>query len=143
MKSDKLISDLQSKLENMNLIDFYIIEFDRSGKLLLAGSFDFCYYHEIEVIFGGVSFVCCPTTNFSMDQIRIADKVEVDNLNQMYDIDNTGYIVAIDDETVNAVYYIVCEEINYNIQTVKYYDDLGQIIRDNTISEWAKEKMSI
>jgi hypothetical protein len=31
-----------------NLIDFYIIRLDRSGKLLLAGSFDFCYNHDME-----------------------------------------------------------------------------------------------
>ncbi|MGF7142438.1 hypothetical protein HNQ56_000856 [Anaerotaenia torta] len=145
MKFEKIMSDLQSKVENMNLNDFGIINYNGGGMLLLAGSFDFSYYHEIEVIFGGVSFICCPASNFSIDKIRIANEKEAVNLNKMYDIDNSGYIVAIDDELANTAYYIVCEEITYNIQTVKYYDELGQRIkdRDKKISQWAKEKMSI
>jgi len=51
MKMDAIIDELQNKLEEIDINDFCIIRFDRSGKLLLAGSFDFCYYHEVEIVF--------------------------------------------------------------------------------------------
>lgn len=139
--SNEILLSFQYELENTNIYDFYVLSFNRSGKLLIAGTLDFSYYHEVEMIFGLVSFICCPLTTFNISKIRLATTEEVEILLKTYEIDTTGYVIAFDDDALSKSYYIVAEEFEYNFELVKYYDDNGNIIHgEEIISDWAKGK---
>lgn len=60
----------------------------------MLGSSDFSYYHEVEIIFQNVNFICCPTDSFTMDRLRIIEKSELENLYQITDNIGDGKIIV-------------------------------------------------
>lgn len=135
-----IIDSFQNELDKTNVEDFYIIRYDRSGKLILAGSFDFCYYHNVEIIFHDVSFICCPSSTFTVNRLRIADESEIQELHQMiHGYQKDGFAICMEDTFSNTSYYIIAHDIEYKFQKVNYYCD-GKIIKGEVISDWAKEK---
>lgn len=54
--------------------EFRIDSFDGS-RLVLIGSFDLCYYHDVEVMFTEVAFIRCPTY-FTAPKFREAGKTD-------------------------------------------------------------------
>jgi hypothetical protein len=140
---EETIMKLQSQLENTNIDNFYIACLDRSRNLLLLGSFDFSYHHELEVIFQDVSFICCPTEGFIINSFRIACEDEITKLEKVMNDSWEGTIMALEDTTYHKSYYIVAGKIEYNFQLVKYFNEYGKQIEGEMISDWAKEKLSI
>lgn len=133
-----IVNELQSKLENTNIEDYNIAYLD-IDKALILGSFDFSYYHNIEIVLYEVSFICCPTTTFTINQIRIANKEEISSLDWiMHGIQNEGDVIALDDTFSNISYYIVAQSIEYNYEVVKYFNE-GKLIK-GALSDWAKMK---
>jgi len=122
-KIEEIIKRFNNELEKTSIEDFYIIRFDRSGKLILAGSIDFCYYHDVEIIFHEVSFICCPASTFTVNRLRIANEFENQKLNQiMCGNQEEGFYIAMDDTFSNISYYLVAQEIEYKFQEIKYFD---------------------
>lgn len=70
------LKEIQRNIDEMNIGDFYVISTDNAGNVVVAGSFDFSYYHNIEINFHKVSFVSCPISLFKIDTIRLASEEE-------------------------------------------------------------------
>ena len=114
-----VIEKLNHFLEKSNCSDFCIKCFD--GFILnLVGSFDLCYYHEVEIIFINVYKISMETT-FFIDCDRKPFQVQANA-----DYDGVFEIVITDDTNTNQS--IICENIDLIIERVKYYDDNGNRI---------------
>ena len=62
--------DEVNQLSTDGVDEFRIDAYDGS-RLVLIGSFDLCYYHDVEVTFTEVAFIRCPTY-FGVPKFRTA-----------------------------------------------------------------------
>ena len=123
-ESKNIIEKINHFLEKSNCSDFRIKSFD-GFKLHLIGSFDLCYYHEVEIVFNGVYkismeidfFVDCDKKPF---QFHKADKANADCDNEMIKI------IILDG--TNTKQSIICQDIDLIVGRVKYYDNTGNRI---------------
>ncbi|MFZ5986763.1 MAG: hypothetical protein ACOYWZ_06530 [Bacillota bacterium] len=136
---NEIINCFQNELERTNIEDFYIIRYERSGRLLLAGSFDFSYYHDVEIIFYDVSFICCPGSTFTVNKLRLATNSEIEEVSRFMDgYEKDGFVICLEDSIFNSKYFIAAYELKYKFQKVHYYLN-GKLIEGEIISDWAKE----
>lgn len=147
MGSEKImhlkIQDLQNELDANNISDFQLYSFD-NFTLKIVGSFDFAYYHNVEITFYGVSYVSC-ATDFSNATIRLATDQDRKDLlltrtrrfnytppvykgpeNYIGEkIDNIIICIPISEnlDKENCVkYFIVARDFDYKFEDVLYYD---------------------
>jgi hypothetical protein len=114
------IENINNYLLNSNCSDFSIRHFDGS-KLYLIGSFDLCYYHEIEIIFHEV-FRLDLETSFGLDLTHPPFQFNIET----FDADKMVEIFVVDN--CNTKQSIICENIDFNIGIVKYHDEAGKLI---------------
>jgi hypothetical protein len=137
--SYKTIETLQNELCKTNIDRFAIINSNRDS-LTLAGSFDFCYYHEIEIEFLDVEFIFCPGGIFSVNCIRVASETEINELSKSLNgYSKRGFVVCLENR-FKEKFYIISQQVNYRWGMVYYY--LRENLQDGErIAEWAlKEK---
>lgn len=136
-----VVKNLQEDLGKTNLEEFYIKSYkDYGGKLLLVGSFDFSYYHDVEVIFYDVSYICCPTSYFTVNRFRVADENEnVKFVNLFSGEQYKGQLIALDDTFLSISYYILANNMEYNFSKFFYFNE--DKTKEELISDWAKERL--
>jgi hypothetical protein len=114
---------LNEIVKTTNTTDFRIQSYD-SVNLTLTGSFDFCYYHEVELIFGEVSYISLPS-QFWNPFIRMAIDAEIAGIRAIIAIDETESVYCIEAETSASLeklpFYIVAESVSINEGLVFYY----------------------
>lgn len=140
MKSSivKILENLQEKLEKGNIEDFYIIK-SNGYELILAGSFDSSYYHEVEITFLDVQFIVCPGQNFSINRFRLATDSEIKELAKYTSgYDTQGFTICLEHTEWNEKYYIVVNEIEVNWEYVYYYNR-ENLKSGERIAEWVKK----
>lgn len=131
----KTIDDLQNRLKRTNISDFNII-YKNEYDLILAGSFDFAYYHDVEIIFSDVDFIFCPGCMFSISNFRLATNDELLELIKfMHGWEKEGFVTCLDD-----TYYIVAQQIQFKFHNV-IYEVKKDFICEQRISDWAKAKV--
>jgi hypothetical protein len=129
--------DLQNGLKMRNIYDFQFESYN-DFTLKLIGSFDFAYYHNVEITFYGVSFVMCPT-KFMDANIRLASSEEYDwflknnRINYMED-DDILFCFTIRE---SAKYFILAEKFDYIFEEVLYYKK-DNLEKGQRIAEWVK-----
>jgi hypothetical protein len=102
--------------------DFRIQSYSGS-KLLLIGSFDLCYYHDIELIFSEVSFIRCPTT-FFCPHFTQADTGHGESRFQIH--------------TDEGDFEIVAGSLDATIGKVFHYDRGDQLQPGERIADWVR-----
>jgi hypothetical protein len=138
-KFDDTFKKFQDELSKTNIFDFEIRLYENYN-LLITGSFDFSYYHEVEIIFYNVLYISSLTTNLISYHIRLADEDEINDFrkNNIY-LSEDDYLVVLYDEYHRN--YIKMQGMEYKFNLVKYYDDNSKYISDQLISDWAKNCM--
>lgn len=119
------LGQLQQKLKEGNIEHFYITEpIQHQGRqLVLAGSFDFSYYHNVEITFHEVEFILCPGTIFNVELFRLATEEEIVQLNAiMYGYERSGTVFCLENEFEEQRFYIVAKQMTYQFGMVYYYD---------------------
>jgi hypothetical protein len=136
-----IVDELQNELSKTNIDDFRVLKFtqEREGTLTIAGSFDFCYYHEIEINFYGTSYISCPTS-FNNARFRMASELEIRLLkDKIYD-DCGEYVVCIVVDEIYGMtkeYFIVANGLDYAFGTVFYYE--REVLKEGEkIADWVK-----
>ncbi len=137
------ISSLQSELDANNISEFRIFEYNvqeytfgqfdvkapHRFYLKIVGSFDFGYYHEVEITFFDVRYISCPTF-FRGGRFRFATADEVhlidENSNNSFFFDPEDKVICITiDESLYgnnaAKYFIIAENFDYVFEDVLYY----------------------
>ena len=122
-----------------NTTDFRIDSYNGEN-LLITGSFDFCYYHEIEVDFKEVEYVNLPASFFN-PKFSMANLAEQKIVRVQAGLDNAITIYKIEAETGlsegSLSFYVAAMQVEIREGTVYYYE------RDNLkegerIAHWVK-----
>lgn len=137
MMAEKL-SKLTDELKNTNIDDFYIIHYDSSSKLTLAGSFDFSYYHDIEITFDDVSFISCPGSVFKVDTFRLATQEESKLLYEISHGYNEHTAICLEDNMFKTKFFITANDLNYSLAKVYYYQR-ENLQPNERIADWARK----
>jgi hypothetical protein len=102
--------------------EFRIESFDGS-RLVLIGSFDLCYYHDVEVTFTEAAFIRCPTY-LREPKFREAGKTE----------DGMRFEITTDEGT----FEIAAESAAVGVGKVYHYDRGAQLQPGERIAAWVK-----
>ena len=94
--------DEVNRLSTGGMVEFRFDSFDGS-RLVVIGSFDLCYYHNVELVFTEVAFIRCPTS-FYEPQFRNAGTAE----------EGTRFEIKIDE----GVFEIIAESAAVRLGTV-------------------------
>jgi hypothetical protein len=124
-EQNKKLEQLQQELKANNIEHFYMIESGQkqSQQLVLAGSFDFSYYHNVEITFSEVEFILCPGTIFNVELFRLATEEEIAQLNSiMYGYERNSTVFCLENEFEQQRFYIVAKQMTYHFGMVYYYD---------------------
>ncbi len=123
------IDQLQPWLIQEQIEDFYVLRQTEWGRLVIAGSRDYSYYHNVELIFHEVQFLMLPTQVFTVERIRLATAEERADLNRsMHGHEQMGRVFCLESSFEGTRYYVVARQLEYNTDTVYYYNrpELGQ-----------------
>ncbi|MFD1885532.1 hypothetical protein [Paenibacillus wenxiniae] len=102
--------------------DFYVLRQTEQGRLVIAGSRDYSYYHNVELIFHEVQFMMLPAQIFTAERLRLATTEEVADLNEMmYGHQQMGRVFCLESLFEGTRYYVVARQLEYNTDTVYYY----------------------
>ncbi|MDP4146396.1 MAG: hypothetical protein Q8936_18255 [Bacillota bacterium] len=135
---DEKMTELQKGLKMHNISEYQILSYN-NFELKIAGSFDFAYYHNVEITFRGVTFIMC-LTKISRAKIRMAtneerylflkehnsDYMEDDEILVCFDIDNGG-----------DKQYILAESFDFVFEDVFYYKR-DKLEEGQRIADWVK-----
>jgi hypothetical protein len=133
------IERLNEIVKTTNTTDFRIQSYD-SVNLMLTGSFDFCYYHEVELVFSEVSYISLPS-HFWNPFIRMATDAEIAAIRAIIAIDETESVYCIEAETGASLeklpFYIVAESVSIKEGLVYYYARENLEVGER-IASWVK-----
>lgn len=115
------MEELQKILLTKKIIDFEFLEY-KDFTLKVAASFDFSYYHNVEIIFYGVSYIACATKLINTE-IRFGTKEEREQL-----LKSKRISYMEDDEILFCFsifndldkHYILAEGFDYEVKDVRY-----------------------
>jgi len=115
---------LNELVKTTNTVDFRIQSYD-AVNLILTGSFDFCYYHEVEVTFHEVSYISLPA-DFSYPTLRKAAHEEIVRIAKFITVNSEETVFCIEAETSSSLeklpFYVVAEGISLKEGIVFYYE---------------------
>ena len=116
--------------------DFRVERFD-SVNLLVIGSFDLVYYHDVQVEFADVQYIDCPT--YFMDpHFRVGGDTERRQLEQRgVDVDGTVYIIDADAGRGRVSFSIVARDVRVS-QAKVYHYDRKDLEPGESIAPWVK-----
>ena len=118
---DKL-NIVNKTIQSDNISDFRIERYEINN-LLLTGSFDFCYYHSLELNFTEVSYISLPT-EFNYPIFRIANLSEIQSIRQQIFLEPEDLVYCIEAETSCSTerlpFYVVAKDMNVRVGKVYY-----------------------
>lgn len=121
---EEKLSKLNNYLQSHAFFEFRLLRSDHD-QLVIAGSSDFQYYHEIEIFFINVHTIIC-NTEFKLDTtknvITLVEDEESRNLNLQYKVLAGNLIFKLIDED-DTVFYIIARDFYYDVNLVKYYSE--------------------
>ncbi len=122
---------------NTNTSDFQLQSFD-SVNALLIGSFDLCYYHELELLFHEVSYINLPTVGLSLPRFAIADS-NVRRMHAHLELDDTDILFEIvnDPDFSGQRYYVAAERLTVR-EGIAYHYQRDELKDGERIASWAK-----
>ena len=118
------------QFDQLNVPNKWDFMFDFSGAagppqfdvLTIIGSFDFCYYHEVEIRFHDIHYISCPTS-FTDAQFGLAPKSESDKLRYLasFDDDTQLFCITVDASADDASdHFIAASHVEVAIKHVGY-----------------------
>jgi hypothetical protein len=99
---------LDEMLGTTNISDFLVFSFNDS-RLLILGSFDLAYYHEIEIAFEGVSYIGLPAV-FDRPRMRFATPDEA-GLFAFLGLEHTDRVFVIELESSERKHFVVAQQV--------------------------------
>jgi hypothetical protein len=128
-------------VETTNTTDFRIQSYD-SANLLVTGSFDFCYYHEVEVEFRAVSYISLPS-DFNSPNFRRVSTHEIESIRKLIALEPEDIVYCIEAGTscsiVKLPFYIVAESVTVREGLVFYYER-ENLKEGERIAAWVQQR---
>ncbi|MCR9141105.1 MAG: hypothetical protein NXI24_02555 [bacterium] len=117
------LSQLNDGILDNGVLDFSVRSYT-DNRLVLVGSFDLAYYQDIQIEFGGVSFLSVPT-EFSDASFRCLRREEcgelLDSFSDYMQEDDRVFAVDLSRFYDVQTHYIVANSIQYAFGKVYYY----------------------
>ena len=139
-------SDIQSTLDRINEIvattnttDFIVDSFAK-GRLLITGSFDHAYYHELEIHFLEVGYLALPTV-FNYPVISIASE-EIGQSTPQIDLDDSDILFVVhEDPDFNGgrKHFVTAKGIKI-VEGMVYYYHRENLEPGERIADWVEKK---
>lgn len=119
------LSRLNDYIRSHVFFEFRLFKSDYN-QLVIVGSSDFHYYHEVELVFINVHTIIC-NTEFKLDTSKnvmtlVEDIEEVRKLNLQYKVLVGNFIFKLIDEDDTA-FYIIARDFYYDFNLIKYYSE--------------------
>jgi hypothetical protein len=131
---------LNQIVTSTNTVDFRIHSYD-SDNLTIIGSFDFSYYHEVEIVFSEVEYISLPA-DFNEPLFRLGDENEVEAIAKLVALEEDDTVFCIEAETTCSIeklsFYIVSRGISLREGMVYYYDR-ENLKEGERIATWVKK----
>ncbi|WP_417397369.1 hypothetical protein [Gimesia chilikensis] len=128
-------------VEKTNIDDFRIESYTGSN-LLITGSFDFAYYHEVEVEFREVLYLSLPVL-FWNPHFRLASVDEIKAVRKFIAVGDRHTVFCIEAESdvsfEKIPFYVVAESVRLREGTVYYYER-EHLEENERIADWVKRK---
>ena len=120
VEGEDVMALLESLRSSSNTTDFEVNTYDGS-RLLIVGSFDLTYYHEVEIEFESVAYIELPTL-FDRPRLRIATAEESERLRYL-DLSPPEKLYAIDTDpdTEDRTFYVAAESVRARRCMVYHY----------------------
>ncbi len=129
-KHKSIVKQIDEYIRKNDWFDFHLWRYD-GRKLILSGSTDLTYYHKLEIIFTDVFFASTFFDGWHSDTdkpvIEIPEHELNRELNIKFEIEQGYQIFIINTEDYKNDIYIAAKEIEFNTDTVFYYqrENLG------------------
>ncbi len=121
-KVQNTVNELNAYIAKQTVLEFHIRKYD-GWKLQVVGSFDLCYYHDIEVFFRGVSYMAVQDRWSDLTYQKCPFSVSQDERLQR---DNLIQITVCNDDGEKQI--IICEDFDFIVKHVSYYDEDGKFV---------------
>ncbi|QDU50362.1 hypothetical protein [Gimesia panareensis] len=112
------------------------------GELLITGSFDFAYYHEVEVEFREVTYLSLPVL-FWNPHFRLPLDDEIEAVRKFIAVGDRHMVFCIEAESdagfEKIPFYVVAESVVLREGTVYYYER-EHLEENERIADWVKRK---
>jgi len=119
-----LLEQFQSLSQEKEIRDFQLYSF-RGSRLIVTGSRDHAYYHQIELHLENTKYLSIPI-EFSNPEFRYADEDEYERIRRIVELENQDLIIHIEAETAAALdplhFYIVAQSMSINSDLVYHYE---------------------
>jgi len=136
LEGEEVMALLESLRASSNTSDFELQDYDGSG-LLIIGSFDLAYYHEVEIEFESVTYIEL-SASFNRPRLRIATAEESERL-RFLDLSPPEKLYAIetDPDLDGPFFYVAAERVRARRCMVYHYR--RENLRDGEeIAPWVK-----
>lgn len=111
-------------IKTTNTTDFRVHSYD-GVNLVLTGSFDFAYYHEVEVEFREVAYISLPSC-FENPNFRIGTPEEIEAVRKVIALEKEDIVYCVEAETSCSTeklpFFIVAEDVTVREGKVFYYE---------------------
>ena len=130
VKHNTIVKQIDDYIRQNAWFDFHLWRYD-GRKLIISGSTDLTYYHKLEIIFTDVFFASTFFDGWNSDTnkpvIEIPEYELNIELNTKFEIEQGYQIFIINTEDYKNDIYIAAKEIEFNTDTVFYYqrENLG------------------
>jgi hypothetical protein len=133
------IKRINEIVETTNAVDFRIQSYD-SVNLIITGSFDFCYYHEVEFNFHEVSYISLPA-EFSCPKFRLGTADEAAQIGKIIILSEEQSVFCIEAETTRSfdrtLFFVVADKVSIKEGLVFYYER-ENLKEGERIAPWVK-----
>lgn len=128
-----LAEEIDSVIRTNRLwFDFHVFKFEHN-KLIIAGSTDLTYYHEMEIIFENVQMFhgFFNEWHSEVENIVFEKLDDLNDFNGLYEIEQGNYVFRFTSDSHQHDIIIAARNVSYNTDTVLYYyrEDLGEKTR--------------
>jgi hypothetical protein len=116
-----ILESLNSFIKKKAWLDFELLSL-RGGTVIIVGSTDFTYFHELEVKFDDVFFIHCNTswkTDTSYDVFVVPTLEEERKINFENSIEEGHFLIKIISDFKNS-FYISAKQISVSFERVHY-----------------------
>jgi len=129
-------------VQTTNICGFEVQDFDVTAQsLLVIGSFDLAYYHELEARFDGVTFVRLDfCAMFSQPRLSIGDAEVRDTVSKFTDLEPDDVVFIFHDDPSfhgGRVHFIVADDFNISEGMVYHYQR-ANLQQNERIAPWVK-----
>lgn len=118
-------------------VDQFEIAPGQRGELILMGSDDLAYYHQVELVFASCSFVSLP---WRFDEPRFRPATPEERRRCPIPPDEEDCVIAIETPDVDGVVFMVCAQDLWVTYGMSYHYRRANLAPGETVAPWVGDE---